>query len=285
MGSSGQGSVADTAKRLAGRAALAAAHGLVAGGRVVAKVRLPACPVMPFPLPPFGPRSMHCAAGGTVQRCMMTTCLHPPAAQSASPLPACLPRSRPQGVSRLVEDTSDKEPVQFLKFAQLEWSSSSTADDGDGGDGVGANGGAPPPPHLHRLPVLLVGLSTGFQVGGQGQPLGSSVQGCWSVQLSLGLRRSGSESRHTAFPPVLAVRLPPSRRCGAWMAPTRLSSSPAATAPSGAPLRICLPGAGWPRECAPPCELQPRSKPAAGGMHTARIPATLASLPAWRAGY
>lgn len=45
-----------------------------------------------------------------------------------------------KGVSALTAESGDKEPVRSLQFAQLEW----------GGRAV---------------PVLLVGLATGFQVG------------------------------------------------------------------------------------------------------------------------
>jgi hypothetical protein len=47
-----------------------------------------------------------------------------------------------KGVSALTAEHSDREPVRFLKFAQLDW----------GPDGV------------QRLPALLIGLATGFQV-------------------------------------------------------------------------------------------------------------------------
>lgn len=51
-----------------------------------------------------------------------------------------------KGVSALTADNSDKEPVRCLKFAQLEW----------GGGGESAR--------QQLLPVLLVGLATGFHV-------------------------------------------------------------------------------------------------------------------------
>ena len=81
-----------------------------------------------------------------------------------------------KGVGALTADTSDKEPIRFLKFALLEWgggggnggggSSSAAANDStSGGSGGGSvSGGAHQEPR--RLPVLLVGLASGFQVGG-----------------------------------------------------------------------------------------------------------------------
>lgn len=55
-----------------------------------------------------------------------------------------------KGVSALTTDTSDKEPVRFLKFAHLEL--------GAGAAGLSCGAGG------ERLPVLLIGLATGFQV-------------------------------------------------------------------------------------------------------------------------
>lgn len=50
-----------------------------------------------------------------------------------------------KGVRAALADHSDKEGVRFLRFAELEWRPE--------GSGQG-----------RRLPVLLVGLATGFQV-------------------------------------------------------------------------------------------------------------------------
>ncbi len=61
-----------------------------------------------------------------------------------------------KGVRAALADNSDKEPVRFLKFAELEWCA-----DGSGEGGLGSSGGSA----QRRLPVLLVGLATGFQVG------------------------------------------------------------------------------------------------------------------------
>ena len=67
-----------------------------------------------------------------------------------------------KGVGALTADTSDKEQIRFLRFALLEWSDSAAANGGGGGEsGVGGSTHH----ELPRLPVLLVGLSTGFQVG------------------------------------------------------------------------------------------------------------------------
>lgn len=58
-----------------------------------------------------------------------------------------------KGVAALT-DNGDKEEVRSLKFAVLEWSV-------DSGSSEGGSGGSTT---LQRLPVLLVGLATGFQV-------------------------------------------------------------------------------------------------------------------------
>ena len=76
-----------------------------------------------------------------------------------------------KGVGALTADTSDKEPIRFLKFALLEWGSTSNGGGGgfntlaNGSSGGGSGSGGSPHHELPRLPVLLVGLSTGFQVG------------------------------------------------------------------------------------------------------------------------
>ncbi|KAI7838484.1 hypothetical protein COHA_007747 [Chlorella ohadii] len=61
-----------------------------------------------------------------------------------------------KGVRAALADNSDKEPVRFLKFAELEW-----CGDGSGEGGPGSSSGDSA---QRRLPVLLVGLATGFQV-------------------------------------------------------------------------------------------------------------------------
>lgn len=62
-----------------------------------------------------------------------------------------------RGVSALTSDAGDREAVLSLKFALAEWT-----DDAGAGDGAAVASGAPPA--LRRLPVLLVGLDSGFQV-------------------------------------------------------------------------------------------------------------------------
>lgn len=57
-----------------------------------------------------------------------------------------------KGVRAALADNSDKEAIRFLKFAELEWSAEGSL--GSGGSGTS-----------RRVPVLLVGLATGFQVG------------------------------------------------------------------------------------------------------------------------
>ena len=63
-----------------------------------------------------------------------------------------------KGVAALT-DTGNREPVTCLRFAVLEWSGSEAGSDGGGGSGGQAGAAA-----TQRLPVLLVGLATGFQV-------------------------------------------------------------------------------------------------------------------------
>lgn len=55
-----------------------------------------------------------------------------------------------KGITALTADASDREAVCCLRFAHLEWRPPG-----------GGRGAAAPP---ERLPVLLVGLATGFQV-------------------------------------------------------------------------------------------------------------------------
>lgn len=62
-----------------------------------------------------------------------------------------------KGVSALTTDSSDREAVCFLKFAQLEWGGS----DGSGDASPTSASGACT---TERLPVLLIGLASGFQV-------------------------------------------------------------------------------------------------------------------------
>jgi hypothetical protein len=56
-----------------------------------------------------------------------------------------------KGITALTADASDREAVRCLRFAHLEWRPPS-------GGAVAA------PAPAERLPVLLVGLATGFQV-------------------------------------------------------------------------------------------------------------------------
>lgn len=110
-GSSGGGSYADTAKRLAGRSLLAVGTACAKSVSAVAK-----------------------------------------------------------GVSALTTSTSDKEGVRSLKFALVEWSDGAAVGGGGAGSATGASGtasccGPQHVPPCRRLPVLLVGLESGFQVG------------------------------------------------------------------------------------------------------------------------
>ena len=140
-----------------------------------------------------------------------------------------------KGVGALTADTSDKEPIRFLKFALLEWGSSSNGC-GNGGsssaaakDSPSGGGGAHHEPR--RLPVFLVGLASGFQVGGchavQSICLHASAifwaaagAGCMAAQQHL------CSSACAAFA---------ASRCGAWMEQTPLSCSPAAMDQSSEP--------------------------------------------------
>lgn len=63
-----------------------------------------------------------------------------------------------KGVSALTASTSDKEAVCCFKFATLEWTDMAAG-------GADSPFNSEPQQPRHRLPVLLVGLESGFQVG------------------------------------------------------------------------------------------------------------------------
>lgn len=104
-----------------------------------------------------------------------------------------------KGVSALTTSNSDKEAVCCFKFAVLEWSDVTAA-------GADAPCCGDQPLLHHRLPALLVGLESGFQVGGHGHErrLIYDPANCWLC------RSLQSEHRHFpaqgSCPPVEPAR-------------------------------------------------------------------------------
>lgn len=89
-----------------------------------------------------------------------------------------------KGVSALTASTSDKEAACCLKFAMLEWTDASA-----GSSGLPCCSEQHPP--RQRLPVLLVGLESGFQV--RARPCTASGRCVISLKA---LRWSGADSTH-----------------------------------------------------------------------------------------